>query len=95
MQATLRDTPEKFGLFNNGITIVVSDYERKSDGLFEVTEPYVVNGCQTTRTIYEVCLNKLDSGGKGKSADLDEWQARASKGCVVTKIAKVGNDGEE
>jgi AIPR protein len=26
MQATLRDAPEKFGLYNNGITIVVHDY---------------------------------------------------------------------
>ena len=95
MQITLRETPEKFGLYNNGITIVVSDYKRLGENGFEVVEPYVVNGCQTTRTIYEVCLSKLDSGGKGKNVELDEWQARASKGCVVTKIAKVGNDGEE
>ena len=26
MQVTLRDAPEKFGLFNNGITITVSDF---------------------------------------------------------------------
>ena len=51
---TLNENPEKFGLYNNGITIVVSSYERDSgDGtIYNVNDPYIVNGCQTTKTIW-------------------------------------------
>ncbi|MBY3333977.1 AIPR family protein [Rhizobium laguerreae] len=94
MQTTLRATPEQFGLFNNGITITVSDFEVSGAGAYSLIEPYVVNGCQTTRTIWEVLSAKLDAGGSGKSEELEHWRARAEKGCVVTKIAKVGSDGE-
>jgi hypothetical protein len=94
MQATLREAPEKFGLFNNGITITVSDFDIAGSGAYTLVEPYVVNGCQTTRSIWEVLSSKLDAGGSGKNTELDAWRARAEKGCVVVKIAKVGSDGE-
>ena len=95
MQTTLRDTPERFGLYNNGITIVVSDFKVSGLGTYELVEPYVVNGCQTTRSIWEVCDQRLDAGGKGKAEGLENWKAKAAKGCVVTKIAKVGSDGDK
>jgi hypothetical protein len=94
MQATLREAPNKFGLFNNGITITVSDFSIAGSGVYNLVEPYVVNGCQTTRSIWEVLSSKLDAGGNGKSSKLEEWRERAEKGCVVVKIAKVGSDGE-
>ena len=85
---TLRDSPELFGLYNNGITIVVSDYATRSDGSCVLSDPYVVNGCQTTRTIWDVLRQRLDSGGTGKSEDLDDWRERADQGVVVAKIVK-------
>jgi hypothetical protein len=94
MQTTLRESPEKFGLFNNGITITVSDFSIQGSGSYSLIEPYIVNGCQTTRSIWEVLSNKLDAGGSGKNEELDAWRARAEKGCVVVKIAKVGSEGE-
>ncbi len=94
MQTTLRQEPEKFGLFNNGITITVSDFKIAGSGSYDLTEPYVVNGCQTTRSIWEVLSSKLDAGGSGTSGELEAWRARAEKGCVVVKIAKVGSEGE-
>lgn len=94
MQTTLREAPEQFGLFNNGITITVSDFGIAGSGSYNLVEPYVVNGCQTTRTIWEVLSAKLDAGGTGKSEEIERWRVRAEKGCVVTKIAKVGSDGE-
>jgi hypothetical protein len=94
MQVTLREKPEQFGLFNNGITVTVSDFRVVGHGAYELVEPYVVNGCQTTRTIWEVLSNRLDAGGSGKSEEIEAWRARAENGCVVTKIAKVGSDGE-
>jgi len=55
----------------------------------------VVNGCQTTRTIWEVCYEKLEAGGTGTAPDLESWRNKASQGVVITKIVKVGDYGEE
>ena len=66
---TLRNTPELFGLYNNGITIVVSYYSTKQDGSCFLFDPYVVNGCQTTRTIWDVMRQKLDAGGNRKKSN--------------------------
>ncbi|CUJ34014.1 AIPR family protein [Achromobacter xylosoxidans] len=93
MQATLRDAPERFGLYNNGITIVVHDYEHGQDKV-TLSEPYIVNGCQTTRTIWEVFHNRLSAGGTGVNPETDAWKLKASHGAVVTKIVKVGGNGE-
>jgi AIPR protein len=94
MRETLRETPERFGLYNNGITIVVTDISSDGGNKHEVVEPYVVNGCQTTRTIWEVCHQRLESGGTGSSAELDAWRRAVQHGVVVIKIVKVGRDGE-
>ncbi|HRI66521.1 MAG TPA: AIPR family protein [Polyangium sp.] len=93
MLGTLKDTPELFGLYNNGITIVVTDFAGDGNGSVELTDPYVVNGCQTTRTIWEVCHQRLESGGSGTSANYEKWRGNAASGVVVTKIVKVG-DGD-
>lgn len=85
---TLRDSPELFGLYNNGITIVVSDYATRSDGSCILSDPYVVNGCQTTRTIWDVLHQRLESGGTGQSETLNAWRERADRGVVVAKIVK-------
>ena len=93
MQATLRKNPEQFGLFNNGITITVANFIPK-DGGYDLIEPYVVNGCQTTRTIWEVCQQELEAGGTGTNETLEAWKNRFLQGVVVTKIVKVGTHGE-
>ena len=94
MQETLKSTPERFGLFNNGITIVVSDFLRTGPNSFELIEPYIVNGCQTSRSIWEVCHSKLGCGGSGVNQHIENWRRSAENGCIVAKIAKVGIDGE-
>lgn len=93
MQATLRDAPERFGLYNNGITVVVQEYEYGT-GKVALSEPYIVNGCQTTRTIWEVFHNRLNSGGTGVNPEIEAWKEKVSHGVVVTKIVKVGTSGE-
>lgn len=95
IRETMRNAPERFGLYNNGITIVVTDFVSGEDGDIELIEPYVVNGCQTTRTIWEVCYEKLEAGGTGTAPDLESWRNKASQGVVITKIVKVGDYGEE
>ena len=92
---TLNKTPDKFGLYNNGITIVVSSFDQQSspDGVVTMRDPYVVNGCQTTRTIWQVLDGKLEAGGSGKDVATQEWEELADRGGVVTKI--VSSDEKE
>ena len=92
---TLNNNPDKFGLYNNGITIVVSNFAQQSspDGVVTMYDPYVVNGCQTTRTIWQVLDSKLQAGGSGQDDATQEWKELASRGGVVTKI--VSSDENE
>lgn len=90
---TLKTNPEKFGLFNNGITIVAEDVSGRN-GVFTVIEPYVVNGCQTTKTIWQVLVEKLDNGSSQISSETQHWKDRLSKGIVIVKIVKVGIQNE-
>jgi hypothetical protein len=92
---TLKQNPQQFGLFNNGITIVVADFEENSDGSLSLMNPYIVNGCQTTRSIWEVFQSRLDAGGTGHSQELQTWRQNADCGVLVTKIVRVGEDGEQ
>ena len=86
---TLQNKPEIFGLYNNGITIVVSDFSTdSSDNSCTLSDPYVVNGCQTTKTIWEVLSQRLDAGGTGHNKETDDWRVKAERGVVVTKIVK-------
>jgi hypothetical protein len=93
IQNTLKKTPEHFGLYNNGITIVVNGFH-KGGSMTELIEPYIVNGCQTTRSIWEVFHQNLESGGTGISDALEEWKWRAKKGVVVTKIVRVSRNDD-
>lgn len=95
MQATLQQDPAQFGLYNNGITIVVNHFETIAPNTYMLTEPYIVNGCQTTRTLWEIFRQKLESGGKGSDPKLDDWTNKAKDGVVVAKVVKVGNVGEQ
>lgn len=88
---TLNHQPDMFGLYNNGITIVVSDFSAKPNGSLVMYDPYVVNGCQTTKSIWEVLRQKLEAGGTGESSELEQWKMNAERGVVVTKIVK-GSD---
>lgn len=94
MQETLRTAPERFGLYNNGITIVASDWQQVGEQI-ELVDPYIVNGCQTSRTIWEVFHQRFSSGGTGVNPEIEDWKRRAADGAVVTKIVKVGVEGEK
>ena len=96
IQETLKESPERFGLYNNGITIVVENFERlqNKEKFYNLTEPYIVNGCQTTKTIWDVLDPKLNSGGTG-GGSFDDWRSRLDKGIVVVKVVKVGEGGGE
>lgn len=92
---TINNSPELFGLYNNGITIVVEDYKLLETDKYELIEPYIVNGCQTTRTIWNELRKKIDSGGTATINEHDEYLKRLNRGILVVKIVKVGVEGEE
>ncbi|OUZ22380.1 hypothetical protein A5867_000050 [Enterococcus sp. 6D12_DIV0197] len=62
---TIKDDPNKFFMFNNGMTITVKDIKagyqngRKKFGC-EIKGFQIVNGGQTLRSIYEFCNNQFD-----------------------------------
>lgn len=49
---TLRSEPEKFIAYNNGITMVCLGFDA-GVGVLSIDSPQIVNGCQTTRTLYD------------------------------------------
>lgn len=77
-----------------GLLLFVAEFKLTSGKVTELIEPYVVNGCQTTRTIWEVCHHRLEAGGTGNNPELEKWRQKAQQGLVVTKIVKVGNEDE-
>lgn len=57
MEATLAKEPEFFWYYNNGITVICDEAEQKSArgrNILQVTNPQVINGQQTTRTLSRV-----------------------------------------
>ena len=86
---TLKTNPEKFGLYNNGITIVTSDYRISyGENAVRLDDPYIVNGCQTTNTIWQVLDQRLNAGGTGSDAENDAWKNRVRQGSLITKIVR-------
>lgn len=58
IEATLREQPELFALFNNGITIVC-DKVSQENGEYVLENPQIVNGCQTCNAIYRASQKKI------------------------------------
>jgi cold shock CspA family protein len=52
MERTIINNPEMFLLCNNGITIVCTGFEQIRDKLVKIENPQIVNGCQTSSTIF-------------------------------------------
>ena len=96
IEQTLEHYPERFGLYNNGITIVAESLSQAPDGnSVTLVAPFIVNGCQTTRTIWSVLQRKLNAGGSAPTDAQRDWETRVHQGVVVTKIVVVGKGGDE
>ncbi len=53
IRETLQESPDKFFYYNNGITIVVSDFEELEDNILMLHAPQIVNGAQTSNSILD------------------------------------------
>ena len=62
LRETLQTNPGKFFYYNNGITIVVSDFEELGENMIKLYAPQIVNGAQTSNSI-------LDHSKRTKSMD--------------------------
>ncbi|CAI9832088.1 MAG: AIPR family protein [Nitrosopumilus sp.] len=62
MRDTLQGHPSRFFYYNNGITIVVADFEEIGGNLVELDSPQIVNGAQTSNSI-------LDQSRRSKNMD--------------------------
>ncbi|CAE6495284.1 AIPR family protein [Candidatus Nitrosotenuis uzonensis] len=62
IRETLQLSPDKFFYYNNGITIVVSDFEQLEDNTLMLHAPQIVNGAQTSNSILDHAkrTNNLD-----------------------------------
>jgi AIPR protein len=90
MENTLRNEYQNFGLYNNGITIVVNQWRRPKEGdkeAYTLTNPSIVNGCQTVSTIWEV----LSSENK---TDVN-WRIKYENTFILAKIATVDETQDE
>jgi cold shock CspA family protein len=54
IEYTISLEPEMFLLCNNGITIVCDDFEQVRDKLVRIENPQIVNGCQTSSSIFNL-----------------------------------------
>ncbi|WP_161487109.1 AIPR family protein [Neobacillus mesonae] len=84
MKKTLKEEPEKFWFFNNGVTIVCDKFNERM-GSLELTAPQIVNGCQTAKTI----------GDFYKYKSKKELAALHSEGHLLVKIIKTQKSTDE
>lgn len=56
---TIKTSPEKFIILNNGITIVCDDYKVNNTKI-SINNPQIVNGCQTSHIIFDANKAGLD-----------------------------------
>lgn len=95
IEKTIELYPERFGLYNNGVTIVAESVDKETANSWLLTNPYIVNGCQTTKSIWSVLQKRLNAGGTAKTAEQQSWETRLGGAVVVTKIVIVGSAGED
>lgn len=53
LRETLQESPNKFFYYNNGITIVVNDFEELEDNSIMLHSPQIVNGAQTSNSVLD------------------------------------------
>lgn len=64
IENTYKNDPKKFWFYNNGITIVCDKYDDIKDlnssgnAMITIQTPQIVNGCQTSSTIYSLWVNQ-------------------------------------
>ncbi len=64
IRETLQNNPDKFFYYNNGITIVVSDFKELENNSLTLDAPQIVNGAQTSNSILDRAKRTHNLDGK-------------------------------
>lgn len=86
IQQTLKEEPENFLAYNNGITIVCTSVRPLPNGL-ALEGPQIVNGCQSTKTLYDFMENHF--AGLGTKLRQDETASRYRDAYLPFKVISV------
>ncbi|NLT52740.1 MAG: AIPR family protein [Ignavibacteria bacterium] len=54
IEKTLKEEPQKFHLYNNGLTITTKNIDSSNVNYYSISPVNIVNGCQTANSIYNV-----------------------------------------
>jgi hypothetical protein len=81
---TLKEEPERFWFYNNGVTIVCEEYVQRK-GIVHLTAPQIVNGCQTAKTLADYFKTKT-------TKELNEIK---QDGNLLVKIIRTKKSAEE
>lgn len=88
IQKTIKETPKDFWFYNNGVTIVCNSFDidshfyRNGGAKVTIDTPQIVNGCQTTKTIFNYMYPK-----NKKIEDFNNIE-----GTILVKIIKDTNN---
>lgn len=66
IEDTLKKEPEKFHFYNNGLTITTKTFNTGNSRFISISPVNIVNGCQTTNSIYNVFKDNLTEAEKVK-----------------------------
>nr|WP_237731202.1 AIPR family protein [Bacillus velezensis] len=81
---TIRNEPENFWYYNNGVTVVCDEYY-ETMGSLVMKAPQIVNGCQTAKTLGDFYKHKTNK----------ELSALESNGHLLVKVIKTKRSAEE
>jgi hypothetical protein len=84
IKSTLKEEPNNFWYFNNGVTIVCDEYWEER-GSVRIKAPQIVNGCQTAKTLAEHFKNKT----------IKELSQMNQDGHLLIKIIRTKKSAEE
>src|SRR5258708_604677 len=88
---TLENYPHRFLAYNNGITMICNAARQFESGL-RLKNPYIVNGCQTTRTLYDFMERRFS--GSHTLTDFDARQFQEAFMAVKVLVVK-DMDGDD
>lgn len=96
MRTTLTEEPQQFWYYNNGVTIVCDEAQKTQEGgqeLLNVSNPQIINGQQTTRTLHDAFKEAPKANVLVKVIKIprDAKSAKYSYETLVSRIVEATN----
>lgn len=86
---SIKNNPEDFYIFHNGLTFTCSAIECINEQEYHISNPQIINGCQTVNTIYDVYKNKSKDLNLSKAIVLCRFYALESE--KIEKVCEATN----